>query len=136
VMGFVGIACQYIFIPIMSSKLGFRDVTITIIDIAGCLIQTIILANVTKEWMLYLGNIFFYILVANFIAGIAVAFLDSSSYAMIRCMITKVVAPDEIGKILALLASVQAFIPLISSPLFNSIYRCKHNSMSLCYCVR
>ena len=38
-------------------------------------------------------------------------------------MITKHVRPDEIGKILAFVAAMQNFIPLVSSPIFGIIYR-------------
>ncbi len=38
-------------------------------------------------------------------------------------MITKHVGPDEIGKILAVAGSLQAFVPLVSSPIFGLIYR-------------
>lgn len=40
-----------------------------------------------------------------------------------RCMISKNVKPDEIGKILAFVGAVQAFIPIVSSPMFGLIYR-------------
>ncbi len=38
-------------------------------------------------------------------------------------MITKLVDPDEIGKILAFVAGIQAFVPLVSSSIFGLIYR-------------
>ncbi len=107
IMGFVGITTQYITIPLMSRKFGVRDSVITIIDISGCFVQTLLLAFVKYTWMIYLG--------------IAVAFLDYSSYAMIRCMITKLVEPDEIGKILSFVAAVQAFVPLVFTLLLLSL---------------
>ncbi len=70
IMGVVGITTQYITIPLMSQKFGVRDSVITIIDISGCFIQTLLLACVKYTWMIYLG--------------MCIAFLDMSSYAMIR----------------------------------------------------
>ncbi len=66
-------------------------------------------ACVQAEWMLYLGA--------------CIAFLDATSFTMIRCMITKHVRPDEVGKLLSVVGAVQAFIPLFSSPIFGVIYR-------------
>ncbi len=40
-----------------------------------------------------------------------------------RCMITKHVQPDEVGKLLSVVGAFQAFIPIISSPIFGLIYR-------------
>ncbi len=70
VMGFVGITSQYIAIPVMSEVLHFRDSFIVILDIAGCFTQTLLIAFATATWYLYLG--------------MGIAFLDYSSYAMIR----------------------------------------------------
>ncbi len=38
-------------------------------------------------------------------------------------MISKLVGPDELGKILSFVGAIQAFVPLISSSLFGVIYR-------------
>ena len=109
IVGVIGIVAQYITIPLFSEKFKFRDSTIILIDISGCLIQTIILACATAEWMVYLGA--------------CIAFLDATSYSMIRCMISKNVHPDEVGKILSFVGAFQAFIPIVSSPIFGLLYR-------------
>ena len=109
-MGIVGIVAQYITIPIMSEKLKIRDSFIILMDISGCFFQSLIMAYVKYEWMLYVG--------------VCIAFLDSTSYTIIRCCITKMVRPDEVGKILSFSAAIQAFVPLASSPIFGNIYRC------------
>ena len=108
-VGVVGMAAQYIAIPVLSEVFGLRDSTIIIIDITGCLIQTIILSLASASWMVYLGSF--------------IAFLDTTSYSMIRCMISKNVEPDELGKILSIIGAFQAFIPIVCSPVFRTIYR-------------
>ena len=109
VIGIVGIVAQYITIPIMSEKFKIRDSFIIVMDISGCFFQSLIMAFVKYEWMLYIGA--------------CIAFLDYTSYSMIRCCITKMVRADEVGKILSFSAAIQAFVPLISSPIFGNIYR-------------
>ena len=121
VVGVVGLAAQYIAIPLLSEKLHLRDSTIIIIDITGCFIQTVILSLATATWMVYLGAF--------------IAFLDTTSYSMIRCMISKNVKPDEVGKILSFVGAVQAFIPIISSPLFGMIYRSTVETLPQTYLI-
>jgi hypothetical protein len=121
IVGVIGIVAQYITIPLFSEKFGLRDSTIILIDIAGCFIQTIILTVATAEWNLYVGA--------------CIAFLDATSYSMIRCMISKHVEPDEVGKILAFVGAFQAFIPIISSPIFGTIYRSTVESFPQAYLI-
>ena len=109
VAGMIGLAAQYIIVPTLSEKFNLRDSTIIIIEITGCFIQTIILSTATATWMVYLA--------------VFIAFLDFTSMSMIRCMISKNVRPDEVGKILSFAGAVQAFIPIISSPMFGMIYK-------------
>lgn len=105
----VGMIAQYITIPFLSNGLKLRDSTIVLIDITGCLIKTIILIFATSTWMIYLASF--------------IAFLEATSYSMVRCMISKHVKPDEVGKILAFVGAVQAFIPIVASPTFAALYR-------------
>ena len=121
IVSIVGVTAQYITIPLFSSIFKFRDSTIILIDISGCFIQAIILIFASATWMVYLGAF--------------IAFLDSTSYSMIRCMISKHVKPDEVGKILAFVGAFQAFIPIISSPVFGSIYRATLEKMPQAYLI-
>ncbi len=121
VMGFIGISAQYITVPLFSAKFKLRDSTIVLIDIAGCFVQTILLCLAYAEWMIYLGMF--------------IAFLDATSYAMIRCMISKNVRPDEVGKLLSVVGAMQAFIPMISSPIFSLIYRSTVDTLPETYLI-
>ncbi|TRY71632.1 hypothetical protein TCAL_14873 [Tigriopus californicus] len=109
IVGIIGISAQYITIPLFTQKFKFRDSTIVLIDIAGCFIQTLIVAFASSEWMLYLGA--------------CIAFLDATSFTMLRCMISKYVEPDEFGTILSIIGAIQSFIPIASSPIFGILYR-------------
>ncbi len=70
IVGVIGIIAQYITVPVMSKIFRLHDSTIILIDIGGCFVQAIIIACVKAEWMLYLGA--------------AIAFLDATSFTMIR----------------------------------------------------
>ena len=121
VAGMIGLTAQYIIVPILSEKLNLRDPTIIIIEITGCFIQTIILSTATATWMVYLA--------------VFIAFLDFTSMSMIRCMISKNVRPDEVGKILSFAGAVQAFIPIISSPMFGMIYKSTVKTLPQAYLI-
>ena len=119
--GVVGMVAQYIAIPVMSEKFGLRDSTIIIIGTTGCLGQTVLLSLASDSWMVYLGAF--------------VAFLDTTAYSMIRCLISKNVEPDEVGKILSFVGAFQAFIPIISAPLFGTIYRSTVETLPQAYLI-
>ena len=56
-------------------------------------------------------------------AGCAIAFLDSTSTTVFRSLISKIVQPDEIGKVFSVLAIFQAMLPFICTPLFGMLYK-------------
>lgn len=109
IVGCIGIVTQYVMIPFLSHKVGLRDITITIIDMLTSLVNSLVMAFAVSEWMLYVGA--------------CIAFLDSSSSTMYRCIVTKLVDPDELGTILSVIGAVQAFVPIIAAPCFGLLYR-------------
>ena len=119
--GITGMIAQYTAIPLLSEKLKLRDSTIILIDFGGCFIQMIVLALATSTWMVYLSSF--------------IACLESCSYTIIRCMISKAVEPDEVGKILSFVGAFQAFIPIISSPVFGTIYRTTLETLPQTYLI-
>ena len=117
----------------MSWPMGYIIVMCFLLPIGG-FFQSLCFAFVQSEWMLYLG--------------VCVSFLDHTTWAMIRSVITKLVPPNEYGSILSFMckiycyipwgsgsklfyvilrkyfpAAIQAFVPLVSSPIFGNIYR-------------
>ncbi len=109
VVGVVGVVAQYVTLLVFVEKFKFRDSTIVFVDNLGCLIQTLVFIFATAVWTVYLGACF--------------AFLDGTSHSIIRCLISKHVRPDEVGKILSFVGAIQAFIPPVASPIFGLIYR-------------
>ena len=55
--------------------------------------------------------------------GGAVAILDATSTTMYRSLITKIVNPDEVGKVFSIVGTFQALLPFMSGPAYNYLYR-------------
>ena len=55
--------------------------------------------------------------------GGAISFLDSTSTTVFRSLITKIVQPDEVGRVFSVVAIFQAILPFIGSPLFGLLYK-------------
>ncbi len=55
--------------------------------------------------------------------GTCIAFLNATSFAVIRCMITKQISPHEVGCLMSVVSGIQAFVPFVKGPLFGLIYR-------------
>ena len=121
VPGVVGLAANFIAVPLLSEKLKLRDSTIIIMDITGCFIQTIILSMATATWMVYLAGF--------------IAFLDKTSYTTINSMLSKNVGPDEVGKIFSFVGALGEFLPVISSSLFGTIYRSTVDTLPQSYLI-
>ena len=80
-----------------------------VLDATTSIINRIIWAFCTTEWMLYVGC--------------AISVLDSTSTTVFRSLITKIVQPDEIGKVFSVIAIFQAIVPFIGVPLFGMLYK-------------
>ena len=120
VVGVLGMTSKYTVIPLLSEKFQLRDSIIVIIDITGCIVQTILFSVATATWMAYLGA--------------SMAILDSTCQ-LIRCIISKNVEPDEVGKIFSFVSAFQAFIPLVASPVFGIIYRSTVETLPQAYLI-
>ena len=120
VVGVVGMASKYIVIPLLSEQFKLRDSVIVIISLTGCIGQTILFSIATVTWVVYLGAL--------------MAILDSTCQ-MIRCMISKTVNPNEVGKIFSIVGALQAIIPLIASPVFGNIYRSTVETLPQAYLI-
>ena len=120
-VGIMAVASQYITIPVMSEDLKFRDSVIVLLCMTGNILNSVTLALATAEWMVYLGACF--------------AFLESTAWSMLRCMVSKCVRPDEVGALLCFMAICQAVIPIAASPLFGTIYRDTVESLPQTYFI-
>ena len=109
VLSVIGLASQFIVVPILSNKLRLHDTTISIMETVTSIINLLILAFVRNTWMLYIGGV--------------IALLDNSATTMFRSLISKTVDDNEIGKVFSVVGGFQALIPFASGPIFGYIYK-------------
>ncbi|TRY72153.1 hypothetical protein TCAL_00254 [Tigriopus californicus] len=107
--GVIGIISQCFLVPFLSEKMKIRDATISFYDMFASAINCLIMAFATEEWMLYVGAV--------------INCLDSSSYSVVRSMVTKIAEPHETGSLLAVFGSFQSIMPMIATPVFGMLYR-------------
>ncbi len=102
-------------------RCGLSDSAISLLDFSTSAAQHIIIASTTQTWMLY--------------SSIAVAFLDSSSYCVLRSIATKMSEGDEAGRILSVIAVTGSLMPLVAGPAFGTIYKSTLSLMpeTICY---
>ena len=70
--------------------------------------KNIIWTLAAYSWMMYLGS--------------AVGLLSTAASIVIRAHLSKVAPADELGAIFSLLASLEASVPLMTSPLMTLVY--------------
>ncbi len=104
----VSVLTQFIFIPVLSQTLKLRDSTISALDATTSVIQNILIACATSSWMLYLS--------------VAIAFLDSSSYPILKSIISKLVGVNEAGRAITSAILVGAVAKLAAAPIFGQVY--------------
>lgn len=59
--------------------------------------------------------------------------LNGTSFVAVRAIISKLVMPDELGKINSLFGVLEAFVPLIYGPLYSRIYALTLDGFSGCF---
>ncbi|KAF7270826.1 hypothetical protein GWI33_016233 [Rhynchophorus ferrugineus] len=68
-----------------------------------------------------------------FYLGAVIEFLNGTSFIAMRAMITKLVLPEELGKINSLFGIGEAIVPLIYGPLYSRIYSSTIDSLPGCF---
>ncbi|XP_040571251.1 LOW QUALITY PROTEIN: probable peptidoglycan muropeptide transporter SLC46 [Lepeophtheirus salmonis] len=109
VFGIQGLVSQYFVIPFLSHKLKWRDGTIILIAVGGNIIAGFMFAFANVSWLVY-------------VAGI-VSFLGAAISTLLRSLISKCIESDEIGKVFSVIASGQAVIFMIASPIYSLVYK-------------
>ena len=107
VLGLSGSAFMYLFVPILTKH--FKDSTLLITGLSALVASSLIKAVATNAYHLYTMVIF---------TG-----LCSFSLTTTRSILSKIVGPLDVGKVLAVLGALQSLIPFMSSPFFAYIYR-------------
>ena len=105
----LAILSQFLLIPLISRRLKVRDTLISLSDMLTSILYCLILANVTQTVVLYIAC--------------SIAFLDCTSFSIIRSIITKLIGPEETGKVLSVVEVTGVLMPLVGSPILGFLYR-------------
>lgn len=68
-------------------------------------------------------------------SGAVAEILNGTSFIAMRAMITKLVLPEELGKINSLFGVFEAIVPLIYGPLYSRIYAKTINYFPGCFYI-
>ena len=103
----IGIASDAIFIPILG-MLQIRDSVIIPITLTTIIARDFIKGFAVYPWMYYLGS--------------AINVLGGYSFSASRSIISKCVENDELGKVFALLSSMESVVPIGMSQAYATIW--------------
>jgi len=98
---------QAIFIPILG-MLQLPDANVIPFIIFTVIVRHVIKGFAVQSWMMYLGS--------------SVDLLASYSFSAIRSSVTKCVELHEVGKMLALIYSVESIIPMFMTQIYASLW--------------
>ena len=101
-------AITFVIIPIISYKMKLHDALIGTIGAICGIGKNVIWTLASYSWVMYLGS--------------AVGLLSTAASIVIRAHLSKVAPADELGAIFSLLASLEAAVPLMTSPLMTLVY--------------
>jgi Na+/melibiose symporter-like transporter len=107
--GILGVLAHLLIIPFLTSKLKWHDTTIMAVSAASVFANQFFVAFASVEWVLYVG--------------LAVSLLGHGTSTMSRSLLSKLVGPDDVGKIFSVLGVTQALMPLVGTPFFGFLYR-------------
>eukprot|EP00096_Caligus_rogercresseyi_P009399 TRINITY_DN3188_c0_g1_i2.p1 TRINITY_DN3188_c0_g1~~TRINITY_DN3188_c0_g1_i2.p1 ORF type:complete len:479 (-),score=76.45 TRINITY_DN3188_c0_g1_i2:14-1450(-) len=109
IFGIQGLLAQFFVIPFLTKRLQMRDATIILLGVAGIFISGFVFAfgNSTE---------------AAYVAGV-LGFLGIAIMTVLRSLVTKCISSDEIGKIFAVIASFQAVVYMLASPIYSMVYK-------------
>ncbi|XP_013112907.2 proton-coupled folate transporter [Stomoxys calcitrans] len=93
---------------ILRKLLKFSIISMTMISLASCVLESTVRATAIYWWELYVG------LTLGFMRGIM--------GPMARAILSHVAPSTEVGKIFALTTSLESLSPLIAAPLYTSVY--------------
>ena len=107
--GVLGTISQAIIIPFLSSRLKWHDTTIMAIAASSTFANQFFVAFARVEWVLYVG--------------LVVSILGHATTSLSRSLLSKLVGPEDVGKVFSVLGGMQALMPLVGTPFFGFLYR-------------
>ena len=107
--GLVGGVSQTTVIPILTSKLKWKDTSIMAFGVCSFIVNMMFSVFARANWVLYTGLLF------------GTHYWCTAS--MCRSQLSKIVGAYDVGKLYSTLAFTQALMPLAGMPLFGFMYR-------------
>ena len=99
----------FCFMPLLSYNWKLHDTTIGIFGSLFGLLCNLVKTFAYHPWMFYLSS--------------AVGLISYAPSIIIRSFISKVIPGEELGSVYSMLASLEACVPLVTSPIFTVIYQ-------------
>eukprot|EP00095_Tigriopus_kingsejongensis_P001548 maker-scaffold424_size175595-snap-gene-0.26 protein:Tk01548 transcript:maker-scaffold424_size175595-snap-gene-0.26-mRNA-1 annotation:"proton-coupled folate transporter-like" len=95
-------------LPVLSFGLGISDGIIGMFGAVSGIANNILIAFITKDWMMYVCS--------------AIGAFSTSSAIVMRAMLSKVGAKEDLGKIFALVSCLESTVPIFAMPLMTYVY--------------
>jgi len=106
---FITISGSYVLIFTSMKIFKLNDAIIGVLGSVGSVVGALIFAFASDSWMIYLGAV--------------VSMFSGLITIVIRAMLSKIVAKDEIAKVYTFLACGEASMPLVAVPLYSLVFR-------------
>ncbi|OQV14531.1 hypothetical protein BV898_11252 [Hypsibius exemplaris] len=95
-------------IPILKKMIKMKDTAIGILGVTSAILSYLVLSATERSWMA--------------VAAVAVGVLSGLQYVAARTLLSNLVDEDERGKMMSVIASLQATVPILGSFLFTTIF--------------
>ncbi|CAL8124073.1 unnamed protein product [Orchesella dallaii] len=105
IMEFIG---NLVSIGFLAGKLKLTDPQNGIVGCASSLVAAIMFSVTTSGLFMFIGPV--------------ISLLAGAAFVVPRSMLSKMIPPDELGKINSCIGSMESIIPLIASSLYTSVY--------------
>lgn len=96
-------------VGLFSHILGVDDAIIGIMSCMSKILSGFLYAFATTTWMIYLAPL--------------VDMVNGTSFIAMRSIASKLVPPDELGKVNSLVGVCEALMPLVYGPMYSSVYQ-------------
>ena len=96
-------------LPYLLSRLGWHETTL---ELVICTVQVFSLSCAA-----FAAN-----LIPQFALALGISSIDSCQWALVRSVFTKMVAPDEVGKVYSFVAILAATLTLVAIPAMKKLY--------------
>ncbi|XP_037955859.1 tetracycline resistance protein, class A-like [Teleopsis dalmanni] len=93
---------------ILRRLLKYSVITMSLIALGCCVLESVVRATTAKWWEMYLG--------------VGLGCMNSLLFPMARAILSYVTPTDEIGKVFGLTVSLEALTPFCAAPLYTFVY--------------